>query len=183
MGTPRLAGVTLGLRSHPGAPRATVFFVNLGQGNSTSAIDQVIEYGGYPNSSSTPSTLYDGEDLSGDPGNKGSSVFSALAARSDQDPDQTDTTIAAYEQSLLNGTANGRRIVTAPIVNPATWAGNGNNANATMIGFGNFLLDPGATISGSSGPICATYIGPADINGIASGGTDGTKIYVNYLYQ
>jgi hypothetical protein len=158
-------------------------FVNIGQGNATSAIRQAIEYGGYPNSSSTPSTLYAGEDLNQDPGNKGSSIFDALATRSEQDPDQTDTTISAYEASLKAGTANGRRIVTAPIVNPATWNGNGNNANATMIGFGNFLLDPGDTISGSSGPICATYIGPADINGIASGGTDGTKIYVNYLYQ
>lgn len=158
-------------------------FVNIGQGNATSAIRQAIDYGGFPNSSSTPSTLYAGEDLDQDPGNKGSSIFDAVAARSEQDPDQTDTTIAAYEASLLAGTANGRRIVTAPILNPATWTGNGNNANALMIGFGNFLLDPGATIEGSSGPICATYIGPADINGVGSGGSDGTKIYVNFLYQ
>ena len=87
-------------------------FVDLGQGNGTSAIDQVNEYGGYPNSSSTPSTLYAGEDLGGVPGNKGSSVFSALAARSDQDSDETVTTIAAFEASLLAGTANGCRIVT-----------------------------------------------------------------------
>ena len=168
---------------NPGLAPSGHGFMNIGQGNATSAIRQAIEYGGYPNSSSTPSKLYAGEDLNQDPGNKGSSIFDALATRSDQDPDQTDTTVAAYEQSLLNGTANGRRIVTAPIVNPATWAGNGNNANAVMIGFGNFLLDPGATISGSSGPICATYIGPADINGVGSGGSDGTKIYVNFLYQ
>lgn len=167
----------------PGLAPSGHGFVNIGQGNATSAIRSAIEYGGYPNSSSTPSTLYAGEDLTQDPGNKGSSIFDALAARSEQDPDQTDTTVAAYEQSLLNGTANGRRIVTAPIVDPSTWTGNGNNANAIMIGFGSFLLDPGATISGSSGPICATYIGPADINGTGSGGTDGTKIYVNFLYQ
>ena len=158
--------------------------MNIGQGNATSAIRSAIEYGGYPNSSSTPSTLYAGQDLSQDPGNKGSSIFDALSARSDQDPDQTDTTIGAYEAALLAGTANGRRTFPpAPIIDPATWSGNGNNANAIMIGFGNFLLDPGATISGSSGPICATYVGPADINGVASGGSDGTKIYVNFLYQ
>ncbi len=167
----------------PGLAPSGHGFVNIGQGNATSAIRSAIEYGGYPNSSSTPSTLYAGEDLGQDPGNKGSSIFDALAARSEQDPDQTDLTVPAYETSLLAGTANGRRIVTAPIMDPSTWSGNGNNANATMIGFGNFLLDPGATIEGSSGPICATYIGPADINGVGSGGSDGTKIYVNFLYQ
>jgi hypothetical protein len=158
-------------------------FVDIGEGNSDSNVRSAIEFGGYPNSSSTPSTLYAGEDLTQDPGNRGSNIFDAMAARSLQDPDQTDIDIASYETSLLAGTANGRRIVTAPVVNPATWTGNGNNANAIMIGFGNFLLDPGALISGSSGPICATYIGPADINGVGSGGTDGTKIYVNFLYQ
>ncbi len=167
----------------PGLAPSGHGFVDIGEGNSNSNVRSAIEFGGYPNSSSTPSTLYAGEDLGGDPGNRGASIFDAMAARSLQDPDQTDTTIAAYEAAVLAGTANGRRIVTAPIVNPATWNGNGNNANAVMIGFGNFLLDPGATISGSSGPICATYIGPADINGIGSGGSDGTKIYVNFLYQ
>jgi Flp pilus assembly protein TadG len=140
----------------PGMAPSGHGFVNIGQGNATSAIRQAIDYGGYPNSSSTPSTLYQGEDLNQDPGNKGSSIFDALAARSEQDPDQTDLTVPAYEASLLAGTANGRRIVTAPIINPATWSGTGTNANAIMIGFGNFLLDPGATIEGSSGPICAT---------------------------
>ena len=118
-----------------------------------------------------------------DPGNRGASVFAALAARSNQDPDQTDTTIAAYEASLAAGTANGRRVVTAPIADPSTWAGNGRNAHVTVIGFGNFLIDPGATISGSSGPICAIYVGPANLNGVNSGGIDATKIYENFLYK
>ncbi len=158
-------------------------FVNIGEGNGTSGIRQSIQYGGFPNSASSPSQIYAAETLNQDPGNRGSSIFDALAARSEQDPDQTDTTIAAYEASLKAGTANGRRIVTAPVVDPSTWTGQGSNYHATVIGFGNFLLDPGATISGSSGPICATYIGPGNINGISSGGTDGTKIYINYLYK
>src|ERR1700674_1116887 len=85
-------------------------FVDIGEGKATSAIRSAIEYGGYPNSSSTPSTLYSGEDLFQDPGNKGQSIFAALAARSNQDPDQTDTTVSAYEAALLAGRANGRRV-------------------------------------------------------------------------
>lgn len=77
---------------------------------------------------------------------------------------------------------NGRRIVTVPIGDPSTYTGNGNGTEQ-VIGFGNFLLDPASTISGSSGPICATYIGPGTLNGAASGASDGTKIYSVMLYQ
>lgn len=167
---------------YPSAPDAHGF-VDIGQGNGTSGIDQSIEYGGYPNSASTPSTVQDLSVLDVDPGNRGSSVFSAMAARSNQDPDQTDTTVAAYKAALAAGTANGRRVITAPIADPSTWAGNGSNAHVTIIGFGNFLLDPASTISGSSGPICATYMGPANLNGPTSGGTNGQDIYKNVLYQ
>ena len=61
------------------------------------------------------------------------------------------------------------------------WSGNGNNAHTTIVGFANFFLGP--TYSGTSGPICASYIGPASVNGNGSGGTDGTKIYSTMLYQ
>lgn len=167
---------------YPSAPDAHGF-VDIGEGNGTSGIDQSIEYGGFPNSTSTPSTIDAEDSLDIDPGNRGSSIFGAMAARSAQDPDQTDTTVAAYEAALAAGTANGRRMVTAPIVDPSTWAGNGKGAHVTVIGFGNFLIDPSATISGSSGPICATYMGPGNLNGVASGGSDGTKVYQNFLYQ
>lgn len=158
-------------------------FMNIGEGTGTSGITQAIDYGGFPNSTTTPATLYDGESLDQDPGNRGAAIFNALQARANQDTDQTDLTISAYETALAAGLANGRRIVTAPIVNPATWSGTGSNASVTMIGFGNFLLPPGADISGSSGNFCGTYIGPADVNGTAAGGSDGTKIYVNFLYK
>jgi len=62
-------------------------------------------------------------------------------------------------------------------------AGHGANGTVTVIGFGNFLLDPANTISGSSGPICATYIGVANLSGDASGGTDGTKFYAVALFK
>ena len=64
---------------------------------------------------------------------------------------------------------------------PSTWSGHGNNATEAVIGFGNFLLDTG--YSGSSGAICATYIGPGNFSAYSTGASDGTKIYTNYLYQ
>jgi Flp pilus assembly protein TadG len=153
-------------------------FVDLGQGNGNSSLRAAIEYGGYPNASSSPSSVSVGTVLGGVPGNRGASIFGAMSTRASQDTDIASTTWAQYQSS---GTGNGRRIVTAPIVDPATWAGNGANANATVVGFGNFLIDP--SYSGSSGPICATYIGPGDLTGTGSGGTNGTTVYSNILYQ
>jgi hypothetical protein len=74
---------------------------------------------------------------------------------------------------------NGRRIVTVAI--GGTWSGNGSNASTAILGFANFFLD--IHYSGSSGGICATYIGLANTTGSGSGGSDGTKIYSNVLYQ
>ncbi|MCX6634023.1 MAG: hypothetical protein NT090_02860, partial [Acidobacteria bacterium] len=71
----------------------------------------------------------------------------------------------------------------AAIHDPAQNSGNGNNFRVIVIGFGNFLIDPGDDISGSSGPICATYIGLASTSGASSGGSDGTKVYSVVLYQ
>jgi hypothetical protein len=154
-------------------------FVDLGQGTGTDNLRSAIVYGGYPNSLSTPSSVYVGSDLYSDPGNRGASIFSALAERSNQDTDQTSTTWAQYQA----GIGNGRRVVTVPVSDPASWSGSGANANVMIIGFANFLLDPGLTIGGSSGPICATYIGPGDLTGTGSGGTDGTQVYTNVLYK
>jgi hypothetical protein len=152
----------------------------LGQGNSTSRIRSAIEYGGYPNADTTPSSLYVGLALSGDPGNKGSSVFDAVAARSNQDPDQTSTTWAQYKATA---TGNGRRIITVPIHDWTQMTGKGTNVPYPVIGFANFLLDLSANIKGNSGAICGTYIGPGSLNGGTSAGTSGTNFYKNTLYQ
>ena len=160
----------------PGNPPSEHGFVDIGEGTGTSNLRQAIDFGGYPNANSTPSSLAAGDSLGGNPGNRGASIFSALNARAGMDTDDTDTTYAAYEAA---GTGNGERIVTVAIA--GTWSGNGNNAATTILGFANFFLN--TTYSGSSGAICATYIGPASLNGNASAATDGTKIYSVNLFQ
>ena len=160
----------------PGSPPSEHGFVDIGEGNSNSNVRGAIQYGGYPNASSSPSSVSTGDSLSGVPGNRGTSIFDALANRAAQDTDVTSTTYAQYKAS---GTGNGRRVVTVAIA--GTWGGHGANANTPVLGFANFLLD--TTYSGTSGPICATYIGPGDLNGAGSGGTDGTTVYSNVLYQ
>ena len=150
--------------------------MDIGEGNSNSNVRSAIEYGGYPNANSTPSSVTAGDSLKGVPGNRGSSIFDALNTRSSQDSNDTATTYAQY---LASGTGNGRRIVTVAI--GGTWSGNGNNANTPVLGFANFFLN--VSYSGTSGPICATYIGPGSLNGTSSGGADGTKLYSVMLYQ
>jgi Flp pilus assembly protein TadG len=152
-------------------------FVDLGQGNGNSSLRGVIVYGGYPNATSTPSSVYAGMSLSGVPGNRGASIFTALSERAAQDTDDVSTTYATY---IAGGTGNGRRVITVPVGDPSTWSGNGNGSE-TVVGFANFFLD--ASYSGSSGAICATYIGPANMNGLSSGASDGTKVYYNVLFQ
>ncbi|HLG99411.1 MAG TPA: pilus assembly protein TadG-related protein [Bryobacteraceae bacterium] len=149
-------------------------FVNLGQGNANSALRNAIIYGADPTSPIDVGSL-----IPGVPGNRGTTIFGALSSLAAQDTDDTST-YPAYLTSLANGTANGRRIITVAIGNPSTWSGNGNGSEA-VAGFGNFLLDP--AYSGTSGAICATYLGPANANGVSSGGSDGTKVYTNVLYQ
>jgi Flp pilus assembly protein TadG len=168
-----------GFPAPPNAPSAHGF-VDLGQGSGSSGLRGVIVYGGYPNANSTPSSVYPGMQLFSASGNKGSSIYSTLAERSNQDPDQTSTTWEAYKAA---GTGNYRRVMTVPVDDPATWAGTGGTASVTVVGFANFLLAPGSTISGNSGSICASYIGPGDLTGTGAGGTDGTKVYSNMLYK
>jgi len=162
--------------SPPGLPPSEHGFVDIGEGNSNSRVRDAIINGGYPNANSSPSSLATGDTLGGVPGNRGSSIFDALNTRASQDTNDTAITYAAYKAS---GTGNGRRVVTVAIA--GTWSGHGANASTPILGFANFFLDP--TYAGSSQGICASYIGPADINSTSSGGTDSTKIYVNYLYQ
>ncbi|HYP06133.1 MAG TPA: pilus assembly protein TadG-related protein [Bryobacteraceae bacterium] len=155
-------------------------FVDLGQGNGNSSLRDVIEYSTYPNANSNPSSVSDGTRLKVVPGNRGRSIFTSLSNRSSQDPDQQSTTWAAYSTA---GIGNWRRVVTAPIIDPASSQGNGQNQTMEVVGFGNFLLDVANTISGSSGPICATYIGPASTSGASSGGSDGRVVYDVQLYR
>ena len=160
----------------PGSPPSEHGFVDIGEGNSNSNVRSAIISGGYPNPNSNPSSVSSGDTLGGVPGNRGSSIFDALDTRALQDTDDVSTTWTQYKAS---GTGNGRRVVTVAI--GATWSGNGNNAHTTVLGFANFLLD--TSYSGSSGGICATYVGPANLTGNSSGGTDGTKVYSDVLYQ
>gem|GEM_PF-1023878 len=160
----------------PGSPPSEHGFVDIGEGNSNSNVRTAIINGGYPNSSSSPSSIATGDTLGGVPGNRGSSIFDALATRAAQDTDDTSITYAQYK---AGGTGNGRRVVTVAI--GGSWSGNGNNAHTSILGFANFLLN--TSYAGNSGGICATYIGPANMTSQGSGGTDGTKIYANYLYQ
>ena len=155
-------------------------FVNLGQGDGTSNLRKAIVFGGWPNALSTPSEVDSGDTINDVSGNRGTSIFDALAERSNQDPDQTSRT---WEQYKAAKTGNGRRVVTVAVNNPALASGSGSNGTVTVIGFANFLLDPAATISGSSGPICATYIGPGNLAGSGSGGTSGNDIYTVVLYK
>ena len=160
----------------PGSPPSEHGFVDIGEGNSNSNVRSAIEYGGYPNPGSTPSSVSTGDTLKGVPGNRGTSIFDALDGRASQDTDTSSTTWAQYKST---GTGNGRRIVTVAI--GGAWSGNGNNAHTTVLGFANFFLEN--SYSGTSGPICATYIGPGDLTGNGSGASDGTKVYSNMLYQ
>lgn len=161
----------------PGSPPSEHGFVDIGEGNSNANVQTAITYGGWPNATSTPSSIFTGADEDGVPGNRGTSIDTALNSRIALDTDTT--TPETYATYLANGTGNGRRIITVMIAGP--WAGSGSNANTHVQGFANFFLDQ--TYSGSSGPICATYIGPGNINGSSSGATDSTKIYTNMLFQ
>jgi len=160
----------------PGQPPSEHGFIDIGEGNSNSNVRDAIRWGGYPNANSIPSSISAGDLLYGVPGNRGTSIFDALNDRAHQD---TDDTSATYAQYLASGTGNGRRIVTVAIA--STWVGNGNNSRTPNLGFANFLLN--TSYAGTSGPICATYIGPGDLSGYGTGGTDGTKVYTVMLYK
>ncbi|HEY2842388.1 MAG TPA: Tad domain-containing protein [Bryobacteraceae bacterium] len=159
-----------------GSPPSEHGFIDIGEGNSNSNVRTAIEYGGYPNASSSPSSIGTGDLLDGVPGNRGTSIFDALNGRAQQDTDDVSTTYAQY---LAAGTGNGRRIVTVAVA--GTWNGNGNGAATPNLGFANFLLN--TSYAGTSGPICAIYIGPGDLSGNGTGGTDGTKVYSVMLYK
>jgi Flp pilus assembly protein TadG len=160
---------------NPGNAPSAHGFVDLGQGNGNSALRGVIEYSTCPLCPiSVPSTL------SGVPGNRGASIFSATANRSAQDPDQTSVTWDEYKAA---GIGNGRRVVMAPINDPTLAAGNGSNRTVEIIGFGAFLLDPANTISGNAGALCATYIGTSNDYKGGSAGSNGAVTYSAVLFR
>lgn len=160
-------------------------YLDLGQGNGTSGLKKAIEFGGFPDGIHVPTTVDAGDTLEAVPGVR-DITREYVKNRSLQDPDQTSTTWEQYEVNLQQGIANGRRLVTTIIDDPdqATPGGNGTYVG---IGFGSFLLDPASmydsTPSGSISSYCATYIGPANLNGGGTGGTSGTSMYRIVLYR
>lgn len=162
----------------PGNAPSQHGFLDLGQGNGNSALRDAIMNGVVP-----PPITVGVTTVAQVPGNRGSSIFSTVAARSAQDPNQSAVTVAAYQSSLLAGTANGRRILTVPVMDPNSYTGNGANRRGVIVGFANFLLDSASTISGNSGPFCAIYMGPGSASGLSSGGTDGTVVYILQLFR
>jgi hypothetical protein len=160
-----------------GQPPSGHGYIDLGQGTGTSALTSAIEYGGFPNANSTPSSVEAGDDVYAAPGNRGVNPANTLGDRAGQDTDDTSTTYAQY---LSSGTGNGRRIIT--VVVAGTWVQNGSNSYTPVIGFANFFLSTSYQGNGN-GSICATYIGLGSPGGTGSGGSDGTKYYTNVLYQ
>jgi hypothetical protein len=160
-------------------------YLDLGQGNGTSGLRKAIEYGGFPDGIHVPTTVDAGDTLEAVPGNKAPSL-TAIMNRSLQDPDQTSTTWEQYSAKLQKGIANGRRLVTTIIDDPAQ-ATTGGNGTYRGIGFGSFLLDPAAVYEandqGGNGCYCATYLGPANLSGGGTGGTSGTSMYRTVLYR
>jgi Flp pilus assembly protein TadG len=159
-------------------------YIDLGQGNGTSGLRKAIEFGGFPDGIHVPTTVDAGDTLDAVPGNKSPSLTSIMN-RSLQDPDQTSTTWEQYKVNLQRGIANGRRLVTTIIDDPDQSIP-GGNGTYKAIGFGEFLLDPAAVYDPkdpSRISICATYIGPANLNGGGTGGTSGTSMYRVVLYR
>ena len=152
-------------------------FVDLGQGNSNANLRNSVVFGGYPNPGSTPSSLSAGMGLGGVLGNRGTTLFDAMQERVNQD---TDTISTTYAQYVAGGQGNGRRIITVAVADPNTWSGNGNGT-AVVVGFANFFL--GRSYHGTTDPMCALYVGPADLSGSAAGRRDATKIYYNVLFE
>jgi len=84
----------------PGSPSSEHGFVDIGEGNGNSNVPQAIEYGGFPNADSNPSSLAAGDALSGVPGNRGSSILDALQRRTQQDTDDTSATYGQYTAAV-----------------------------------------------------------------------------------
>lgn len=144
-------------------------YIDVGQGNGSSGLEQVIEYGLCPDC-----PLYTGDHVDGVAGNR-AVAGTYLRDLALQDSDQSSTTWAQYASSQ---TGNNRRVITVPIHDPSQTTSHGNgNETYTIIGFSNFLLLPGSNYSNTSGSLCAVYIGPA--NKYAGGSVAGTGTSVS----
>lgn len=153
-------------------------FVDLGWGNNSNAqVQAAIENSNCPLCPIAAGTMLDAIT-----GNRGNSILSEFSDRSAQDPAQ-DSSYTAY---LANPSRNNRRIILAPVNDPARReVGPGNHAAYYIAGFGAFLIDSQASLdtSSPSGWICATYLGPANKYAGGSAGSDSTKVYTLGLYK
>jgi Flp pilus assembly protein TadG len=159
-------------------------FVDLGFGNSNSGLRDAIINSDYPQADTVVSSTAPNNTLSAVPGNRGASIFSALATRSAQDSDQDSLNYTAYKAA---GKGNGRRLIVVPVseawgLGGSAQKGNGN-ADVTVMGFASFFLAPSSDISGSSGCFCAEYVGRATSWNGPAGASDGTSTYTIALFR
>ena len=92
-------------------------------------------------------------------------------------------TWANYQTAQANGTTNGRRLLTAPVVWPVT-----STVQTTVAGYGLFLLETNVysgtgsstyyqTAGGGNDSFCAIYAGPPVLGGKKSGGSSSPGAY------
>jgi Flp pilus assembly protein TadG len=92
-------------------------------------------------------------------------------------------TWADYQTAQANGTANGRRLLTAPVVWPVT-----STVQTTVAAYGNFLLETDVysgigtsnyykNAGGGNDAFCAIYAGPPVLGGKNSGGSSSPGAY------
>jgi len=97
------------------------------------------------------------------------------------DTDSTDTTWAEYSAALANGTANGQRLLTVPVLDPVS------SSTTNAIGYGQFMLETNASagvssnfythLNGNDG-WCAIYAGPVNLGSTTTGvgGSSGAAV-------
>lgn len=115
------------------------------------------------------------------------SLASSFAARSAQDPNQTDLTYPPYDAST---TKNGRRLITV-VVNSGFSNSSGvaypANQQAVALGYAQFLLLPSSYYTqagGANNAWCAVYVGPYsgyNIDGAPGTGSTQTQLIVRLV--
>jgi Flp pilus assembly protein TadG len=94
------------------------------------------------------------------------------------DTDSTDTTWADYSTALANGTANGQRLLTVPVLDPV------DATTTNAIGYAQFMLETNHTPSDNYTKLngnqawCAIYAGPLDLGSVTPGvgGSSGAAV-------
>lgn len=130
------------LNFNPGGGSSDRGYIDVGQGHGNAGLHDAIVNNDYFLSA----PLEVGSLITTVNGNK--HVGPAMAKRFNQDTDTTSVTYAQY-----NG--NGRRLLIVPI--------NDAQANARVVGFAAFFLQPNACTSNQM-PCCGEYIGPAVVS-------------------